>query len=247
MSKKKLLGMTTVENVHKAISVQGLSEIKQRIRIGEMVVECEYIRRPVFTDGGEKGDEGREREEVGEVEEEVKVEEEDDDDDDDDDLEEEEESPQKLLSDKTATEVSFTITYTHGHTEAQPLLVLEINGLKDRPMKDCIGMDEIEEGKEGESDSYFVQLFEEELGAFDNYLGSAGVEFEEREMCVYFLMALEGFEREWEIEKFVLEGIFGGADGGSDAGSESGEEEVEEDDELGDGSPNSQEVFEKVD
>ena len=148
----------------------------------------------------------------------------------------EEAPPIRPLTHNSSTEISYSIECGREFERPEIVLAVEVEAARDRPIKDPVAGGEGGEGK----DVYNTCVFPDGMEAMENLLKEEGLVLPQQEMIVYLFMYFDFFEREWEMDKFIIEGAFG--EGGENS---EGEWESEEEGEEEEGSASG--AFEKVD
>ena len=148
-----------------------------------------------------------------------------------------EEPPQRPISFGLATSIKYMIRISQDYNKPEELLVVEVEGLRDRAGKDAVMMEEEEE--EPTEDKFSSYLFPEGMGLLHECLLQQGVEFEEEEALIYLLLCFQYYDMEFELNRFVLECALGGEEGSegdysdTDGSEEEGEGLIVETDEEG--------------
>ncbi|GMH94367.1 hypothetical protein TL16_g12887 [Triparma laevis f. inornata] len=185
-----------------------------------------------------------------------------------------EQPPIRPLSYNKGTIVTFTVTAALGFEEEVPLIMLEIEGKRDRPLKDCVSREELEESDSDESDSerkdhdesnkdtYAVMADEDGMEllrkAFEGACSPEDAEDIDDQSLIYSILTFGFYDTEWDVPKCIVEGLFGGYDDDGDDSDVDVDEDEDEDGTTGgdhnatpmsveEGSKQGDETFEIVD
>ncbi|GMH47373.1 hypothetical protein TrVE_jg10066 [Triparma verrucosa] len=134
-------------------------------------------------------------------------------------------NPIRPLSYNKGTMVMFTVTAADNFDQEVPLIILEIEGKRDRPLKDCVSREDLEGSSDSDEedensrdpasnkDTYAVFADGDGMDllrqAFEGACSPEEAEDLDDESLIYSILTFGFYDTEWDVPRCIVEGLFG--------------------------------------